>query len=114
MIGTPGLGFGKYYKYMLAWDIVEKEELRELIANIKYQTAIKNFKSGLKIPTGMTLQKSLTKTGGQMYFKSSDGKKKSKVLNTKKTKKRVKKGSDNLMTFGIRMADVRTLEDMVK
>jgi len=67
-----------------------------------------------KIPTGMTLQKSLTKTGGQMYFKNGGGKKKTKVLNKKKTKKKVKKGSDNLMTFGIRMPDVRTLEDMLK
>ncbi len=68
-----------------------------------------------KIPTGMTLQKSLTKTGGQMHFKNGGGKKKSKALNTKKTKRKVKKkGSDNLMTFGIRIPDIRTLEDMVK
>ena len=67
-----------------------------------------------KIPTCMTLQKSLTKTGGQMYFKNGGGKKKTKVLNKKKTKKKVKKGSDNLMTFGIRMPNVKTLEDMLK
>lgn len=35
MIGTPRLGYGKYYKYMLAWDIVTDQELRELSANIK-------------------------------------------------------------------------------
>lgn len=70
-----------------------------------------------KIPTGMTLQKSLSKTGGQMHFKNGGGKKKPKVLSAKKTKKRVKrikKGSDNLMTFGIKMPDVRTLEDMMR
>ena len=68
----------------------------------------------LKIPTGMTLQKSLSKTSGQMHFKNGSGKKKTKVLNTKKTKRRVKKGSDSLMTFGIKMPDVRTLEDMMR
>ena len=70
--------------------------------------------SGLKIPTGMTLQKSLTKTGGQMHFKNGGGKKKPKTLSTKKTKRRVKKGSDNLMTFGMKLPDVRTLGDMLK
>ena len=67
-----------------------------------------------KIPTGMTLQKSLSKTGGQMHFKNGGGKKKPKTLTAKKTKKRVKKGSDNLMTFGIKMPDVRTLEDLMR
>jgi hypothetical protein len=70
-----------------------------------------------EIPTGMTLQKSLSKTGGQMHFKNGGGKKKPKTLTAKKTKKRakrIKKGSDNLMTFGIKMPDVRTLEDMMR
>jgi len=67
----------------------------------------------VEIPTGLTLQKSLTKSGGQMHFKNGGGKKKPKTLTAKKTKKRVKKGSDNLMTFGIRMPEVRTLEDML-
>lgn len=64
----------------------------------------------------MTLQKSLSKTGGQMHFKNDGGKKKTKALNMKKTKKnkRVKKGSDNLMSFGVKLPDVRTLEDMVR
>lgn len=71
--------------------------------------------SGLKIPTGMTLQKSLTKTGGQMHFKNGGGKKKPKTLSTKKINKRVKKkGSGNLMTFGIKLPSVRTLEDLVR
>lgn len=77
----------------------------------------KAARQSVKIPTGMTLQKSLTKTGGQMHFKNDGEKKKAKTLNTKKTKKRVKKikkGSDNLMTFGIKLPDIRTLEDIVK
>ena len=78
------------------------------------KNAIKHYKDDLKIPKGMTLQKSLTKTGGQMHFKKGGGKKKPKSLSTKKTKKRVKKGSDNLMTFGVKLPDVRTLEDLIK
>ena len=67
-----------------------------------------------KIPKGMTLQKSLTKSGGQMHFKNSDSKKKSKALNTKKTRRKTKKGSDKLLAFGIRMPDVKTLDSMAK
>ena len=70
-----------------------------------------------KIPSGMTLQKSLSKTCGQMHFKNGGGKKKPKGLSTKKTKKRVKrikKGSDALATFGIFSPDIKTLEDMLR
>ena len=67
-----------------------------------------------RIPVGMTLQKSLTKTGGQMHFKNGGGKKKPKSLSAKKTKKKVKKGNDNLMTFGVKLPDVKTLEDLIK
>ena len=70
-----------------------------------------------KIPTGMTLQKQLTKKGGQMHFKNGGGKKKPKTLSTKKTKKRVKgikKGSDNLATFGFFPPNIKTLEDMLR
>ena len=70
-----------------------------------------------KIPFGMTLQKSLSKTGGQMQFKNGGGKKKPKTLTAKKTKKRVKrnkKGSDNLATFGVFPPNIKTLEDMLK
>ena len=75
----------------------------------------KAAQQNVEIPTSMTLQKSLTKTGGQMHFKNGGGKKKPKVLSAKKTKKGVKKkGSDNLMTFGIKLPDVRTLEDLVR
>ena len=52
MIGTPGLGYGKYYKYVLAWDIVTDQELRELRANIKIDTREdinKQEKEALKI-----------------------------------------------------------------
>ena len=67
-----------------------------------------------KIPKGMTLQKQLTKKGGQTHFKNGGGKKKPKTLSKKKTNKRVKKGSDNLMTFGVKLPDVKTLEDMMR
>ena len=89
--------------------LMSKKEFDDATENPKY-----SLKS--KIPTGMTLQKSLSKTGGQMHFKNGCGKKKTKALNTKKTKKnkRVKKGSDALMTFGIKLPDVRTLDDMVR
>ena len=66
-----------------------------------------------KMPASMTLQKSLTKTGGQMHFKNGGGKKKPKALSAKKTKKRIKKGSNNLMAFGVKLSNVKTLEDMM-
>lgn len=75
--------------------------------------AIKIIKSASKIPKGMTLQKQLTKKGGQTHFKNGGGKKKPKSLSAKKTKRRVKKGSDNLMTFGVKLPDIRTLEDLM-
>ena len=90
--------------------LMNKKEFDDVTLNPKYDL-------NPKIPTGMTLQKSLTKTGGQMHFKNGGGKKKPKPLTAKKTNKRVrriKKGSDNLMTFGIRVPDVKTLEDLVK
>lgn len=89
----------------------EEHHLNFFASDIK--KAIKLFKSGLKIPTGMTLQKSLSKTGGQMHFRNGGGKKKPKSLSASKTNKRVKKGSDNLMTFGIKPINVKTLEDMM-
>ena len=71
---------------------------------------IPNKSKKLKIPYGMTLQKSLTKTGGQMHFRTDN--KKPKALSSKKTNKKVKKGSDNLMAFGVKLPDVKTLEEM--
>ena len=70
-----------------------------------------------KIPKGMMLQKQLTKKGGQMHFKNGGGKKKPKALSTKKTNKKVfrkKKGSDNLMAFGVKLPSVKTLEDIMR
>ena len=63
-----------------------------------------------KIPAGLTLQEELDRKGGQMHFRTDN--KKPKSLSAKKTKKRVKKGSDNLMAFGVKLPNVKTLEEM--
>ena len=63
-----------------------------------------------KIPTGMTLQEELDRQGGQMHFKNGGPKNKPKALSSKKTNKKVKKGSDNLMAFGVKLPSVKTLE----
>ena len=64
----------------------------------------------LKIPAGLTLQEELAMQGGQMHFRTDN--KKPKGLSAKKTNKRVKKGSNSLMTFGVKLSNVKTLEDM--
>ena len=92
------------------------EKRRDKIDHLLSILAMRRFekrKTKAKIPTGMTLQKSLTKTGGQTHFKNGGGKKKPKSLSAKKTNKRVKKGSDDLAAFEIRMPNVKTLEDMM-
>ena len=71
------------------------------------------MKTKSELPKGMVLQKQLTNEGGQAHFKNGGGKKKPKPLTAKKPDKRVKKGSDDLATFGIRPANVKTLEDMM-
>lgn len=61
----------------------------------------------------MTIQKSFGDIE-QMLFQNGGGKKKVKYLGKKKTKKRVKKGSENLMTFGMRLPGTKTIEDYLK
>ena len=63
-----------------------------------------------KIPTGLALQEELDRQGGQMHFRSADISK-PKSLSAKKTNKREKKGSNNLMAFGVKLSNVKTLED---
>ncbi|MHC1623806.1 MAG: hypothetical protein ACXQTR_04360 [Candidatus Methanospirareceae archaeon] len=68
-------------------------------------------KRKVAIPEGMVAQKSLTGTGGQMRFKSGEGKRKSKKAATKNPKGKVKKGSGKLPTFGVKMPGMPTIED---
>jgi hypothetical protein len=68
-------------------------------------------KRKVAIPAGMVAQKSLTGTGGQMKFKSGEGKKTSKKAATKNPKKKAKKGSGKLTTFGVKMPGMPTIED---
>ena len=80
---------------------------------IKYIEAHKDSRIGIKktkIPAGLTLQEELDRQGGQMHFRTDN--KKPKSLSVKKTKKRVKKGSDSLMVFGVKFPSVKTLEEM--
>ena len=81
---------------------------------MKYISAHKDYRIGAKkpkIPTGLTLQEELDRQGGQMHFRTDN--KKPKALSAKKTKKRIKKGSNNLMAFGVKLSNVKTLEDMM-
>lgn len=71
--------------------------------------AVKKRKSS--IPEGMVAQKSLTGSGGQMRFKSGEGKKKSKKAAAKNPKKTAKKGSGKLTSFGVKMPGMPTIED---
>ena len=65
------------------------------------------------IPKGMALQKSLSKKEGQMLFTGAGPKPQPKALGEeKKTRKREKKGSNNLATFGIRINP--SIEDLLE
>ena len=64
------------------------------------------------IPQGMALQKSLTEKEEQMLFTGAGPKTKPKIVGEPNRKKREKKGSNNLATFGIRTT--KTLEEVGK
>ena len=84
---------------------------------IKYIEAHKDYRIGAKkpkMPVGLTLQEELDRQGGQMHFKNGGPKKKPKALSAKKTNKKVKKGSDSLMAFGVKLPSMKTLEEMMK
>lgn len=63
------------------------------------------------IPSGMALQKSLTEKEEQMLFTGAGPKAKPKMAGEPNKKKREKKGSNNLATFGIRT--MKTIEEVV-
>ena len=63
------------------------------------------------IPQGMALQKSLTEKEGQMLFTGVCPKAKPKIVGESNKKKREKKDSNNLATFGIRTT--KTLEETI-
>ena len=67
-----------------------------------------------KVPKGMVVQRSLTGTGGQMKFKTGEGKKKSKKAAKKTPTKTAKKGSGKLTSFGITLPGISTLTDFGK
>ena len=65
----------------------------------------------MTIPRGMALQKSLTEKEEQMLFTGAGPKTKPKTISPNRTKKREKKGSNDLATFGIRTT--KTLEGVI-
>ena len=64
------------------------------------------------IPQGMALQQSLTEKEEQMIFTDAGPKAKPKMIGNPNRKKREKKGSNNLATFGIRTT--KTLEEVMR
>lgn len=110
----------KLDKGLTDWEQRELEELKSSIyrkrggeVNHPLLSAMRDFKKEIdNIPKGMEAQETLTGTPMQIHFQHNEPKKKSRIVSPNRAKKREKKGSNNLATFGIQDPLQKTIADM--
>lgn len=109
----------KLDKGLMDWEQQEREQLKSDIyrkrgGEVKHPllSAMRDFKKDLdNIPKGMEAQETLTGAPMQIHFQHNEPKKKSKIVSPNRTKRREKRGSNDLATFGIRIT--KTLEEVI-
>ena len=100
----------------------EQQELEQLKSDIYRKRGgevrnplldtMRDFKKAIdNIPKGMEGQETLTGTPMQIHFQHNEPKKKGKSLNPNRAKKREKKGSNNLATFGVQDPELPSIQD---